>query len=168
MARKSHRQNREPPELDITAFLNLMVVLVPFLLITAVFSRITILQLNLPASVGEANVAEKKISLEVIVRKERIDIGDGEQIITRIPNSADNRYDIKSLSNLLLEIKSNYPSKLDATVLMEADIEYEYLVQVMDAVGGAEVRQDDGSNKKIELFPEISVGDAPLVAASQG
>lgn len=168
MARKSHRQNREPPELDITAFLNLMVVLVPFLLITAVFSRITILQLNLPASVGEANVAEKKISLEVIVRKERIDIGDGEQIITRIPNIADNRYDIKSLSNLLLEIKSNYPSKLDATVLMEADIEYEYLVQVMDAVGGAEVRQDDGSNKKIELFPEISVGDAPLVAASQG
>ena len=31
----------------MTTFLNLMVVLVPFLLITAVFSRITILELNL-------------------------------------------------------------------------------------------------------------------------
>lgn len=167
MARKRHRSHREPPELDITTFLNLMVVLIPFLLITAVFSRITVLQLNLPASVGEANVAEKKISLEVIVRKEHIDIGDGQQIVTRIPNISDD-YDIKSLSNLLLEIKTNYPSKLEATVLMEPDIEYEYLVQVMDAVGSAGLLQDDGSLKKVELFPEISVGDAPVLAAPQG
>ena len=44
MARVHHyrRRHKEAPELEMTTFLNLMVVLVPFLLITAVFSRIAI------------------------------------------------------------------------------------------------------------------------------
>jgi len=55
MARAHHyrrRQKEEAPELDMTTFLNLMVVLVPFLLITAVFSRITIVELDLPSATG--------------------------------------------------------------------------------------------------------------------
>jgi biopolymer transport protein ExbD len=56
MARKHHyrRRHKEPAELDMTTFLNLMVVLVPFLLITAVFSRITIVELSLPSSSSAA------------------------------------------------------------------------------------------------------------------
>jgi len=56
MPRKHHyrQSGKAPPELEITTFLNLMVVLVPFLLITAVFSRITILQLKLPEGAGGA------------------------------------------------------------------------------------------------------------------
>ena len=54
MARRHHYRlrNKQPMELDVTTFLNLMVVLVPFLLITAVFSRITIVELTLPSSSG--------------------------------------------------------------------------------------------------------------------
>ena len=53
MAFRRHHYRRSPhaarpPELDMTTFLNLMVVLVPFLLITAVFSRITIVELDMP------------------------------------------------------------------------------------------------------------------------
>jgi biopolymer transport protein ExbD len=47
------RGNVETAELNITAFMNLMVILVPFLLITAVFSRLAILELNLPGSSTE-------------------------------------------------------------------------------------------------------------------
>lgn len=43
------KRMQETVELNITAFMNLMVILVPFLLITAVFSRMTVLELNLPA-----------------------------------------------------------------------------------------------------------------------
>ena len=42
MARKRHhyrRRTKNTYDIDVTTFLNLMVVLVPFLLITAVFSR---------------------------------------------------------------------------------------------------------------------------------
>jgi hypothetical protein len=45
---------------------------------------------------------------------------------------------------------------------MEPGIEYDYLIQVMDTLRGAEVRVA-GSEvmQKVELFPDISIGDAP-------
>ena len=57
MARRRHHYKRNKGntyEIDVTTFLNLMVVLVPFLLITAVFSRLTIVELNLPSAAGGA------------------------------------------------------------------------------------------------------------------
>jgi biopolymer transport protein ExbD len=75
-------------EMNITAFMNLMVVLVPFLLLSAVFSRLTILQLNLP---GEATPTTEvaQLQLEVIVRKEMIDVADrGTGLLRRLPNVA--------------------------------------------------------------------------------
>lgn len=159
--RRLRRAVKDPPDLDITSFLNLMVVLVPFLLITAVFSRITILQLDLPQGAGAESADDKKITIEVIVRDSGIDIGDGSQIITRFPKTEDGGYDIEALTRILREIKANFPAKLDATVLMEPNLEYEVLVRIMDAVSGAEVTDEAGEAYKVELFPQISVGDAP-------
>jgi biopolymer transport protein ExbD len=138
-----------------------MVVLVPFLLITAVFSRIAILHLNLPTGGGSADANEKKITIEVIVREELIEIGDGKQVVMRIVNTEDGEYDIKMLAETLAEIKRNYPDKQDSVVLMEADLEYRVLVKVMDAVSTLEVEMEDGSIERYELFPQISIGDAP-------
>lgn len=163
MARRKHyrRPDKEAPELNITTFLNLMVVLVPFLLITAVFSRITILELNLPTGAGAASADKPVLSVEVIVREKGLEVGNGKSIIARIPKQEE-EYDLKKLGEYLLEIKSKVPDKTDAIVLMEPDIEYDYLVQVMDAVRSAEVRQTDSLEiQKIALFPDISIGDAP-------
>ena len=164
MARRHHykRYAQEPPELNITTFLNLMVVLVPFLLITAVFSRITILELNLPTGAGDASKADKpKLSVEVIVREKGLEIGNGKTILVRFPK-VDDEYDVTTMSKYLLKIKAQYLNKKDAIVLMEPDIEYENLVTVMDAVRIAEVVQgDDPELQEIELFPNISIGDAP-------
>jgi biopolymer transport protein ExbD len=161
--RRRYRRNaKEAPELNITTFLNLMVVLVPFLLITAVFSRITILELNLPTGAGDASKVDKpKMTVEVMVREKGLEIGNGKTILTRFPKVED-QYDVKKLSEYLLMIKTKYLDKKDATVLMEPDIEYENLVLVMDAVRMAEVVQgDDPEPQEIELFPNISIGDAP-------
>ncbi len=49
MSTRVRRLRKHPAQLDITAFLNMIVVLVPFLLSTAVFSRLAILELSLPA-----------------------------------------------------------------------------------------------------------------------
>jgi biopolymer transport protein ExbD len=165
MARRRHHYNRfakEAPELNITSFLNLMVVLVPFLLITAVFSRITILELNLPTGAGDASKADKpRMSVEVIVRDQGLEIGNGKTVIARFPKVED-EYDMETLSEYLLEIKSKNMDKKDATVLMEPEIEYNNLVAIMDAVRVAEVVQgDDPEPQEIELFPSISIGDAP-------
>lgn len=164
MARRHHykRYMQEPPELNITTFLNLMVVLVPFLLITAVFSRITILELNLPTDAGDANKVDKpRFVVEVIVRDKGLEISNGKTILVRFPK-VDDEYDVRTMSEYLLKIKSQYLDKTDATVLMEPNIEYQNLVLIMDAVRVAEVVQGDNPEaQEIALFPNISIGDAP-------
>ena len=163
MARRRHyrRGDKGPPELNITSFLNLMVVLVPFLLITAVFSRITIMELNLPTGAGAAAPTKLQLTIEVIVREKGIEIGNGRSLMARYPK-VDDEYDFKALSEYLMKIKTKNPDKTDAVVLMEADIEYDYLVKVMDVVRSAEIQQEGQQQiERVALFPDISIGDAP-------
>ena len=164
MARKSHRKAKEAPELDITAFLNLMVVLVPFLLVSAVFSRVTILELNTPTAGGAADAKKPKMSIEVVIREKGLEISNGKQVLGRFPKVGD-KYPVKLLSESLLKLKASFPDKTDATILMEPDIQYDYLILIMDAVRSAEIAQagqtDQEDIDSIPLFPDISIGDAP-------
>ncbi len=160
--RQNARRGSEQVELDITTFLNLMVVLIPFLLVTAVFSRITIQELNLPTEAAGGEKPDKPlVTIEVIVRKDKVQISDGKRVTSTIP-LRDGKYDIKGLSEKLLTLKGKYSEKMDATILAEPDIEYEDLIHVMDAVKIAEVKQPGVEEvQKVVLFPQLSLGDAP-------
>jgi len=152
----------ETPELNITTFLNLMVVLIPFLLISAVFSRVTIQELRIPTSAGGESVQTQNFAIEVIVRKAGLEIANGTAVEAAIPNKEEDKYDLEMLAQLLMRLKAQYPEKEDATILLEPDIEYDLLIQVMDTVRGIEQKLDEGDEvKKIILFPEVSIGDAP-------
>ncbi len=161
--RKTHRKDKEAPDLEITSFLNLMIILVPFLLMSAAFSQIAILQLNLPtqAIAGESDSNKKELTIEVIVREKRLELGDGKQIVQVFPNKEDGAYDFTGLAKSLIQIKANFPDKLDAQVLMEQSLKYDVLVQTMDTVSIVEAVNADGEKEKVELFPAISIGDAP-------
>ena len=160
--RRQGRRNVETAELNITAFMNLMVILVPFLLITAVFSRLAILELNLPGSSTEpAEQQELVFQLEVIVRAGRIEVGDRNVGALGVYPNGDDGYDFDSMSDKLAEIKKQYPDKTDASILLEPDISYDTLVQVMDRVRVEEVVAEDAIVRN-DLFPDISIGDAPV------
>lgn len=169
MARRHHykRRGKDSYEIDVTTFLNLMVVLVPFLLITAVFSRLTIVELNLPSAAGGAAANEQGFRVEVIVRDNGIEITNGNAVIAAIPKK-DDEYDLQTLSDFMIELKRDYPSQESASVLMEPRIPYDYLIQVMDVVRSVELPvesegKDEGAEQYelVALFSEISVGDAP-------
>ena len=161
-SRRAGRHNVETAELNITAFMNLMVILVPFLLITAVFSRLAILELNLPGSSSEpANPQELVFQLEVIVREGSIEVGDRNVGALGIYPNTDGGYDYDALSAKLSEIKASYPEKTDASILLESDIAYDTLVQVMDRVRVEESIEEDRVRRR-DLFPDISIGDAPV------
>jgi len=163
--RKGGRHRQDAVELNITAFMNLMVILVPFLLITAVFSRLAILELNLPGSSNEpVDPQEQTFQLEIIVRQDKIEVGDRNQGLLGIYPNEDEGYDYVALAEKLLELKERYPTKTDAAILLEQDIAYDTLVQVMDTVRVAEeVNEDDGVIDRSDLFPDISIGDAPVL-----
>jgi biopolymer transport protein ExbD len=162
MPRRHHyRRKKETPELELTTFLNLMVVLISFLLVTAVFSRITIQELRLPTAGGGSAVDKPLVIIEVILRKNGLEIGDGKRVVAAIPKSAGD-YDIKRLSEHLLNLKAQYREKTDATLLVEAEISYQDVIRVMDAVKTARVHQSGQEKVETqELFPDVSVGDAP-------
>jgi biopolymer transport protein ExbD len=160
MANRHHYRQREnhPIEIDMTTFMNLMVVLIPFLLITAVFSRITIAELDLPSAKSAAPTASV-FRVEVCIRDAGLEILDGQQVIAAIPKKA-GKYDLQKLSDYLVAIKNEHPQKEDASVLLEPDIEYDNLIQVMDVVRSVETQQD-GETIRSSLFPAVSIGDAP-------
>ena len=63
---------------------------------------------------------------------------------------------------MLMRLKAQYPDKEDATILLEPEIAYDYLIQIMDTVRRAEIREDGSQEmQKLVLFPDISIGDAP-------
>jgi biopolymer transport protein ExbD len=162
------RRSKELHDLDMTTFLNLMVVLVPFLLITAVFSRITIIELNLPSSTSGGASSEPSLRVEVIVRAEGIELRDGKSVVAVIPN-VDDEYDLATLSEHALSLKRNHPDATTASVLLEPEIEYDHLIQVMDAVRTTsypreQAEEDSGEEQqvtRVALFTDISIGDAP-------
>jgi biopolymer transport protein ExbD len=173
MARRHHykRRTKQPAyEIDVTTFLNLMVVLIPFLLITAVFSRLTIVELNLPSSAGGPSTADESFTPEVIVREAGIEISNGKQVIAVIPNKEE-EFDLDTLSEYMIELKRTYPNQDAASVLMEAQIPYDFLIRVMDIVRAVEVpiELEDGEEfvegepqfELVALFSDVSVGDAP-------
>ena len=165
MIRSRGRRNVETAELNITAFMNLMVILVPFLLITAVFSRLTILELNLPGSSSEpVEPQDQTFQLEVIVRKDKIEVGDRNHLLLGIYPNNEEGYDYAALAEKLMQLKERYPTKTDAAILLEQDIAYDTLVQVMDTVRVAqEIDEEKGVIDRSDLFPNISIGDAPVL-----
>ena len=161
-SRRGGRRNIDTAELNITVFMNLMVILIPFLLITAVFSPLAILELNLPGSSTEpADPQELVFELEAIVREGQIEVGDRNIGAFGIYPNTDEGYDYEALSRKLSEIKQRYPEKTDAAILLESDITYDTLVQVMDRVR-VEERIEDRRILRDDLFPDISIGDAPI------
>jgi biopolymer transport protein ExbD len=177
MSRRHHYRRRaaQPSELDMTTFLNLMVVLVPFLLITAVFSRITIVELTLPSATGGAAETEPTFRVEVIVRDAGLEISNTKTVIAAIPK-VDGEYDLATLSEMVMALKQEHPDSNDASVLLEPEIEYDHLIQVMDVVRSVilpatvdereeaeEATEEEGEPQPIQvaLFTNISIGDAP-------
>ena len=69
----------------------------------------------------------------MIVRKEGLELTNGTDRIAAIPN-VDDAYDLKTLADLALSLKRDYPETDNASVLLEPEVEYDSLVQVMDAI----------------------------------
>lgn len=142
MKRFSKKYTAEAQELNITAFMNLMVILVPFLLITAVFSRITVLELNLPALNAKVKQQEKvKLQLELVLRESSFDIQDANLgVIKKFErNDGETRWDL--FKDILVEIKTRFPDENSITLLLEPSINYKTLIKVMDHVRTADVVQ---------------------------
>ncbi len=162
MVRRNHaRYHSGRDDLNIVPMIDMMVILVFFLIFTAVFSKTNVLQMNLPNDSANAPVdPSKELKLEVIIRPNDLVVNDRNSGPLGVFPNTDKGYDYEALSAKIRQIKSQYPDKLDATVLPGPDVAYDTLVQVMDAVRVYQIPEPPFS--KAELFPDIAIGDAPV------
>ena len=131
---RNHAKYRGRNDLNIVPMIDMFVILVFFLLFTAVFSNTNILELNLPAPNSSVPELNKGLQLEVIVRKNSIEIADRNSGVLRTLPMKDGDYDYVGLSEFLQFVKSKYQTVTAANVLLEQDIPYDVLVQTMDNV----------------------------------
>ncbi len=163
------RQKRiqEEAELNVTSFMNLMIVLVPVLLMNMVISQLAVLNLQLPLGNSNAPIHSEDVTLEVVIRESGFELTRTYQqqtasIVTLPKKNGD--YDYQGLSLALQDVKKNaeFADKKDISLLSEAKVNYQTLVTVMDTV-----RQYPAvvaaSVVNAALFPDISLGEAPEV-----
>ncbi|RMI27453.1 MAG: hypothetical protein D6681_00640 [Calditrichaeota bacterium] len=174
---RAHNKIKEIP-LDIRPVMNLMVVLIPILLYSAEFVKLSIRELNLPpaaASTGKTpgeeqkpQEKEKRFGLTVLVSKRGFYIGNKAGYLTQdtdlageptIPINEDGTYNLEELQRELIEIKEKirgmgFVDEKSIIISAEADIPYKHIIKVIDYV----TVYEDSTRTQQELFPQVNIG----------
>jgi len=125
-------------DVNIVPFIDLMSVLVIFLLITAVWSQVSMIQIgsSIYGKTSEDQKAEPPPRAEVVFRLDikpfghRVVVGTQE---IQIPKIGDH-YDLMKLLIELKKVKEIYPEKVDCVVTMSDELPYVNLIDGMDAL----------------------------------
>jgi len=159
--RRIIRHKHPAAELNITAFMNLMVVLVPFLLMTAVFSHITILDINLPPPGSSADNKQKNppFELRVTIRDHALILSDNKGGLIKRIKKNNKQHNYALLKQTLKQVKARFPEKKNITILSQPNTPYNDMIQVMDSSRSYNAVVE-GESVRAELFPDISIGDA--------
>jgi biopolymer transport protein ExbD len=164
MRRQRHRAKQDA-ELDITAFMNLMIVLVPILLLGMVFSRITVVGIVLPETATHTEQANEQARLELVIRSSGMHVNYPQGVLLRqIPLNNQGEQDFAMLTLVLQEVKRQLDERAvdqrAITLLAEQTVDYQTLIRTMDTVRSFKAVVA-ASVVDAALFPEISLGEAP-------
>jgi hypothetical protein len=101
--------------------------------------------------------------LQVVVRPDSLELRDANLGRFKFLPRSETGTDWRQFTDMLVAIKMRYPEQQDVTLLLDPDISYKTLIQVMDHVRTADVLQM-AQLETVELFPNISIADAPVEA----
>lgn len=146
-------RRRRDTELNIVSMIDVLTVLVFFLLVN--MSGLAILGINLPDA--NAQTDDKVRGLSVAVYPTHMLVLDRSGPLQDFPNGSDG-FDLPGVARFLRKVKEQSPGETAITLMMDSHVEYNVLVELMDAV--REQPTPDGAGER-DLFPQISLGDAP-------
>ncbi len=158
--RRKHRRQAAPADLDITAFMNLMIVLVPVLLLNMVFAHTSVLELNFPTGDANPGSLNESLQLQVIIDTDKLVVADNKGGVIKQVAQKEGAHDYPLLRQVMQDIKARVPDKKDVTIMARTDTSYQTLVTVMDTLRSYPTVVA-GSLVQAELFPDISIAYAP-------
>ena len=181
----SRKRDAQEADLDITPFMNLMIVLVPVLLLSMVFTRITVIDIQLPLAAGSSasEIAQKQAEVVIGEKSIRVNFPEGvllreiahqagdtatESRLQSIPHSLNPNYAELSLvlQALKRELQAKGADRKQINLLVPDTTPYHVIVSTMDAVRSfqAVVAADV---VEAELFPQISFGEVPRARSDE-
>ncbi len=131
-------------DLNLVPFIDLMSVLITFLLITAVWSQVSMIQLGssiygkkqenqsepIPTPPPHADIP---LRLDVKDYGFQLIVGSQKNRIAKVGTG----YDITALADFLKKVKTDFPDKTDAVITVDDEVAYEYLILGMDSLNQA-------------------------------
>lgn len=125
-------------ELNIVPFIDLMCVCIIFLLVTAVWTQVSMIQLGTSLygkqnDTGQVDPPPRAdLPLRVDIKADGYYINAGKSV-SQIPK-LNGDYNFLALVDALKKIKTQYPEKNDATVAIAEELLYNDLIRGMDAL----------------------------------
>jgi len=132
-------------DLELRPLMNVFIVLIPMLLMSAVFIEIRVIEMSLPRE-AEASETIVKPSLELAIRIQanRYAVeanGALVQIIARTPNQPPSDAASAQFAQVLEGIVSQHPDHKEVRIVAEAGTHYQEIVSVMDLARAAGLSQ---------------------------
>ena len=177
--RPTKRSRAEEGELvlDLVPYMNLLLIIIPVLLMTASYIQLSIIDVYLPAEAKEEQGEEKsdsviepeeKLTLTVIITEKGFTVGGTGGILSSvvssdseengkgpnasIPRKEDGSYDYEKLSQILYAIKEAHPAHSSVILLANPTIPFETIIEVMDASRVIEI-----NGEKKTMFPNVAI-----------
>ena len=124
-------------ELNLVPFIDLMSVLITFLLITAVWQQVSMIQIGTSIYGKKSESKPPPVIPEEAQIPLKLEITANGYVLTVASQKfnfgmSNGEYDDKGLADQLERVKQQYPTKQDAAIAMQDDLPYERLIRGMD------------------------------------
>lgn len=174
-SRKTFTGQIQTADVDLTPIMCLFIILVPLLLLTAVFERLAALQVRLPqASTLETRekppVPSGVVELRVLVQETGLAV---EGTLSHEPSGqemdlyqdiryeiplVDGRYDLPALQTILKDLKRDYPRHEEVVLLVDDAVSYDTIVQTMDTCREEFLFENDEKIRR-PIFPVVVLSE---------
>jgi biopolymer transport protein ExbD len=154
-------------DVNLVPIMNLFVVLIPFLLMSAAFFHISVINASVPAlQKDKTDLAKSEVAVTMMVRMEpeSFTITASSDTLSReelaklraeIPRKGEGK-GLQDLSDHLLACKQRYPKSETMLLVPDASIQYQEVIGAMDSGRWVEMEQE-GAKARYELFPNVVI-----------
>ena len=180
MARKP-RLPEEVKDVNIMPLMNIIMLLIPFLIMSTEFIKIGLINVSAPKIGGapsQANNPNKpkkkalnltvqvsKKGLTVMAMNEKLPQGcnladlktPGAKKFPTVKKSANNKHNYKALTKCLVKIKKAYPDEARLIIMADPEIPYYVIVKLMDSSRESPDAKSVTKKERDNLFPEVVI-----------
>lgn len=131
MRRNQERVDEEP---ELIPFIDMLVILTCFLLMTQAALQASVIEISLPSSGvgGRAPSPEtQQLNLSLIVTDRGIRLG-GSGAIFPIMEKKNGKFDMEELEKSLKEVKEMYKDQSEIILIVEPEVLYDDIIAIMD------------------------------------